>query len=175
MFSCRDEKDYKGLNQLECTRVTELMGAANKFSTPATKKEFILKIQSLEHLLKDYSYVNDNMVRNIVSYSKCLNGFNNICAEDQLALIKYGSYDLNSFRCLRFYDRLTECFVIPVTTDLTLEMNLSIFNHHNNLQYNTILKYYFDKFLSDCDYSDTIATELTGATTLFAAEVSIGN
>ncbi|CAG2165397.1 unnamed protein product [Oppiella nova] len=109
----------KGLNELECNRVSELMIASNIFSTPTAKKGFTYKIQSLEQFLKDYSYLCDNFIR-----------------KDQLSLIKYGIYDINSFRYLRFYDMHTECMVLPV-------------------------------FLSDWDYSDTIAIELLMAIILF--------
>ncbi|CAG2111503.1 unnamed protein product [Medioppia subpectinata] len=62
----RELIDYKGLNQLECNRMQELMTTSNKFVT------------------------------DLISFAQHLMTFNNICPNDRLALVKYGGKDLIS-------------------------------------------------------------------------------
>ncbi|CAG2114243.1 unnamed protein product, partial [Medioppia subpectinata] len=89
---------------------------------------------------------------------KCsLNGFNNICADDKYALMKYGTRDLVLIRSLRHYNRETESFITPIDHDHSLQIGLALYEKS---ALTNVFKAYFEKFLSIWNYNDHIIIDL---------------
>ncbi|CAG2100618.1 unnamed protein product, partial [Medioppia subpectinata] len=136
--------DYNGLKQLEINRISELMMASDVLNYPLISNGLTYKMENLEELIKKFSYMNEKLITDIISFTKGLMGFNNMCADDRLALVKYNTKDIISICTLRHYDRETECFVTPIGNEYSLQ-----------------------KFLSEWDYKDPIIINLLRAIILF--------
>ncbi|CAG2114928.1 unnamed protein product, partial [Medioppia subpectinata] len=102
----RELCDYNGLTQLECNRISELMGASNILNYRLNKNGFSYKINDFEEYMSDFSHFKELFIRDIISFTKRLTSFGNICADDQLVLIKYSSSDLISILSLKQMTRL---------------------------------------------------------------------
>ncbi|CAG2100620.1 unnamed protein product, partial [Medioppia subpectinata] len=99
--------DYNGLKQLEINRISELMRASVVFNYPLNINGLTYKMDDLEEVMKYFSLMNETMITNIIGFTKCLSGFDNICADDRLALIKYNTRDLIAVCTLQYFDRET--------------------------------------------------------------------
>ncbi|CAG2100619.1 unnamed protein product [Medioppia subpectinata] len=145
--------DYNGLKQLEINRISELMRASVVFNYPLISNGLTYKIENLEQLMRDFSYLDENLITDIISFTKGLMGFNNMCADDRLALVKYNTKDLISISTLRHYDRETGSFITPIGNNHALQLDLraiTLFNpnqpnlmHRNAVKLEQQLRYDF--------------------------------
>ncbi|CAG2120698.1 unnamed protein product, partial [Medioppia subpectinata] len=99
----RELIDYKGLNQLECNRMRELMIASNVFNYRLNSEKIVKEILGLEKMIANYSHLNEKFVTDLISFAQHLMTFNTICPKDGLALVKYGGKDLMLIRILKYY------------------------------------------------------------------------
>ncbi|CAG2110901.1 unnamed protein product [Medioppia subpectinata] len=131
----RELIDYKGLNQLECNRMRELMTASNVFNYRLNNEKIVKEILGLEKMIVNYSHLNEKFVTDLISFAQHLMAFNTICPNDRLALVKYGGKDL----ILR-----------------SVQIDLCMFEqkHYNSL------KYYYGQFILVWDYGDPIIINL---------------
>ncbi|CAG2101778.1 unnamed protein product [Medioppia subpectinata] len=91
--------DYNGINQLESKRISELLIASNTiFKHPLQSNAIIHKIKNWDEFADKFKDYNELFIRLIIQFTKSLNGFNNICADDKYALMKCGVRDLTVIR-----------------------------------------------------------------------------
>ncbi|CAG2110487.1 unnamed protein product [Medioppia subpectinata] len=84
----RELIDYKGLNQLECNRMRELMTASDVFKRYELGKN-IVKSKDKDVVTKLFMPRTEAHIRDVINFTKGLKAFVNVCPDDQLALIKY--------------------------------------------------------------------------------------
>ncbi|CAG2110872.1 unnamed protein product [Medioppia subpectinata] len=131
--------DYNGINQLEFSRISELLIAYNNTFNSGlntnTHNTTVHKVNDLQELTTGYNDLNEEFIKIIVKFTKSLNGFNNICADDKYALMKHGVRDLVLIRCLKYYNLEIECFVAQILAAIIL------FNpNHPNLLHKNIIR-----------------------------------
>ncbi|CAG2100941.1 unnamed protein product [Medioppia subpectinata] len=94
----REITDYNSLNELESNRISELSSAA----------------------------VQEGLIMDMVNFTKSLSGFNTICIEDRVALMKYGYNELLALLGFKFYDRLTDNFYMPYDDDNCIQISMNL-------------------------------------------------
>ncbi|CAG2104054.1 unnamed protein product [Medioppia subpectinata] len=91
-------RDYNGINQLESKRISELLIASNTiFKHPLQSNAIIHRIKDWDEFADKFKDYNELFIRLIIQFTKSLNGFNNICADDKYALMKCGIRDLTFY------------------------------------------------------------------------------
>ncbi|CAG2163762.1 unnamed protein product [Oppiella nova] len=107
-----------GLNELESNRINELLEASHKYITRIEKLKEIFSGDK-QHKLIDRSEVIELSVKSVdlalqemAKYVKQLNGFNDICLEDQESLVKYAFFEISTLRGITLYDIQTDCFQV---------------------------------------------------------------
>ncbi|CAG2114441.1 unnamed protein product [Medioppia subpectinata] len=127
----REITDYNGLNELENNRISELTSAA----------------------------VQESLIMDMVNFTKSLSGFNTICIEDRVALLKYGSNELLSLLGFKFYDKLTDNFYFPLDDESCIQISMDVLQstHTKNGQ---LMKSTMLKLLSEWNYDDCITMNL---------------
>ncbi|CAG2101262.1 unnamed protein product [Medioppia subpectinata] len=104
--------------------------------------------------------MNEQFIRQIIQFTKSLNGFNNICADDKYALMKHGGKDLMLIRSLKYYNKEITGFRIQKGPDQTFHLGLDIYEP---MGLAPILKSYYEKFISIWNYDDHIIIDLLTA------------
>ncbi|CAG2099971.1 unnamed protein product, partial [Medioppia subpectinata] len=84
--------DYNGLNQLETSRVSELLMACKVLDYPMPTNA--IKVSDKEEMVKLSTQRAEYLISDLIALCKGLTGFSNLCFTDQLALFKYGSLEL---------------------------------------------------------------------------------
>ncbi|CAG2100617.1 unnamed protein product [Medioppia subpectinata] len=130
-YQCNDEKyttisDYNGINQLESKRIAELLIATNKITTQSLNSNAIIhRIKDYNEMITQLTEMNEQFIRQIIQFTKSLNGFNNICADDKYALMKYGGKDLMLIRSLKYYNK--------DITGFRIQRFISIWNYDDHI------------------------------------------
>ncbi|CAG2165393.1 unnamed protein product [Oppiella nova] len=114
----RELNDYNGLNELESNRINELMSASHVFSAQLTQNT--RHIKSLEEWMRHSVELNEKSIKDMASFITKLNGFTNICPDDQLALFKYGYNELTCIYYCKYYIRESDCFLVPLLKAIIL-------------------------------------------------------
>ncbi|CAG2104055.1 unnamed protein product [Medioppia subpectinata] len=163
----RELCDYNGLTQLECNRISELMGASNILNYRLNKNGFSYKINDFEEYMTDFSHFKELFIRDIISFTKRLTSFGNICADDQLMLIKYSSSDLISILSLKYYNPETKSFITPLggrkVNDQAMQLNSNVVD---SFCYENLLQDFYHRFLMEWNYSDPLTTRTTTISTI---------
>ncbi|CAG2112281.1 unnamed protein product [Medioppia subpectinata] len=122
--------DYNGINQLESKRIAELLNASVIFNYPLNINASIHRIKNFDEMFLGFRDLNDEFVKQIINFSKSLNGFNNICADDKYALMRYGARDQVLIRSLKYYIK-----EINVDNNYALQSSSTQFDSNNNCIY----------------------------------------
>ncbi|CAG2103586.1 unnamed protein product, partial [Medioppia subpectinata] len=120
----REITDYNGLNELENNRVSELTSAAVVLNYNIS--ENIIQLNSFEEVVKMCSPKQECFAVDMVNFIKSLSGFNRICCEDRVALMKHGFNELIGVRSLKYYNKHTENYYMPLDEVNTAQINLSV-------------------------------------------------
>ena len=95
--------DYNNnFNEMEGLRLSELLSAANALNIPTGKLVFntIGSYERLEAIVRNWEL----LTHKLIQLSKLLTQFNDICSDDQIALIKYGCIEMCCLRQTVAYD-----------------------------------------------------------------------
>lgn len=96
----------KELNWLEKQKIEELVIANEVLKMP-------LNCGVTDPSLLDVINMTDHAIRRLIKMSKRINGFKNLCQEDQIALLKGGCTELMILRSVMSYDSEKECWQGP--------------------------------------------------------------
>ncbi|CAG2175867.1 unnamed protein product [Oppiella nova] len=110
----------------------------------------------------------DRDAKDVIKFTKKLNTFNNICANDQLALIKYGCLEVLLLRYTMLYDINTEYWTWVLNTDNSLKVSsfkLDVMKYEKRNLY-AFYKNYFYKIIPEWS-RDFIILDLLTAIVLF--------
>ncbi|CAG2101779.1 unnamed protein product, partial [Medioppia subpectinata] len=122
--------DYNGINQLESKRIAELLNASNNiFQYPLQSNAIIHRIKDMDEFANKFQDYSETSIRLIIQFTKSLNSFNNICADDKYALMKYGGKDLVLIRFLKHYDRESHSLITPIDRDNSVQFDLDSNNN----------------------------------------------
>ncbi|CAG2099967.1 unnamed protein product [Medioppia subpectinata] len=107
--------DSYGLNQLECNRIRDLMTASKIYEYSLNTR--IRKITDHNEYIRVTDRRSEWQIQYLIDFTQKLRSFSdNICFEDQLSLVKYGWFDVNTIRSIVFYDTRSECFGINLVS-----------------------------------------------------------
>ncbi|CAG0915364.1 unnamed protein product [Notodromas monacha] len=107
--------NQKELNDVERAKIYELVAANEAMLSPIDVDA------SHKHCFKDPSLISvinmtDLAIRRIIKMMKRVNGFKNLCQEDQIALLKGGCTELMILRSVMTYDPEVNSWKIPHTS-----------------------------------------------------------
>ncbi|CAG2118650.1 unnamed protein product [Medioppia subpectinata] len=121
----REITDYNGLNELENNRISELTSAAVVFDYKMPNN-VVIKINTFTEMVINCSAKQECLIMDMVNFTKSLSGYNSVCAEDRVTLMKYGFNELTSIQGFRFYDKLTHNFYVPLNDDKSVQINMNV-------------------------------------------------
>ena len=101
-------------NEMECNRLTELFNAMKIMETSETTNpsEIINPNAMCAIMAKKF----DHDIRSLVAVSKGLDAFNNLCENDQISLLKYGSSEVFLMRSVLNFNFETNCLTIHLVS-----------------------------------------------------------
>ncbi|CAG2165906.1 unnamed protein product [Oppiella nova] len=142
--------DYQNqFNELEGNRLQEVLFAMNSIREPinTTIRGEITDIKECEIMINKL-YAKE--IQNFVKMSSSLSDFKSLCGSDQIALIKYGSIEIQNVRSGSFYDLQTESWTINLDENDALILSLSLLEPHMITTYNAY-KSFFPKIVPVLD------------------------
>ncbi|CAG2166423.1 unnamed protein product [Oppiella nova] len=99
----RELTDYKGLNQLEFSRISELLSATTIFKSHTTKN-FVEITDSKQLMAYMLTVQYEQQFRKIVNFTKMLNSFTATCPDDQYSLVKNSCTEMFSLRFFTYFN-----------------------------------------------------------------------
>ncbi|CAG2165432.1 unnamed protein product [Oppiella nova] len=150
---CKTLTDYNGINQLESRRIDELLVATNVFNTELSDNNVEIRDPNEYMLVTNQKY--EKIIQTIVDFTKRLDGFQKLCVEDQMSLVKYGCLELNFLRSLLYFDEQTQEYRFPLTDTRTLKVSLEALKEHRMETYYP-LKIFMDKFFPEWNRDQVI-------------------
>ncbi|CAG2163905.1 unnamed protein product, partial [Oppiella nova] len=134
---CKTLTDYNGINQLESRRIDELLVATNVFITELSDNN--VEIRDPNEFMQVTNQKYEQIIQTIVEFTKrldgfqklCvedqmslvkygLDGFQKLCVEDQMSLVKYGCLELNFLRSLLYFDEQTQEYLFPLLSAIVI-------------------------------------------------------
>ncbi|XP_054169167.1 nuclear hormone receptor HR96-like [Oppia nitens] len=104
-------------------------------------------------------------LKNLVSMSKCLTGFENLCDNDRICLMKYGSSEISHLRMIEFFNFVDNYWTILNNNNYSIVVKLDTLNSFRQFPIDW-KNDYFLKSVSDWD-PDPIILDLLTAIMLF--------
>ncbi|CAG2172778.1 unnamed protein product, partial [Oppiella nova] len=93
--------------EVQHMKLLELSSVTKMFTTPLSLGP-VFKITNIDVFNGVYNEFCDKEIRNVITLSKNLSTFQNICENDKIALVKYGCIDIICLRSLSFYNKSNE-------------------------------------------------------------------
>ncbi|CAG2099959.1 unnamed protein product [Medioppia subpectinata] len=119
--------DYSTVfNELEANRFTELLNGIKKLQSIVKIRDQTI-VDEMSDGFRVMNIKHENGIKDIVQMSKLLSGFSDLCAEDQLVLIKYSSIEINLLRMVSLFN-FQECYWD--IGDSSYLVRLDLFKHH---------------------------------------------
>ena len=102
----------KEFNDIELNRLTELKTAANEILDFSGTSKYCIRINSVREMFSKMSSFNlfDQTIESIIKFCKSISMFQEVCQDDQIALIKNSYGDILNLKFLPHYDFDEECF-----------------------------------------------------------------
>ncbi|CAG2173428.1 unnamed protein product [Oppiella nova] len=110
--------NYHSWNQLESIRITELLIASKIIEIHIT--ENVHKIYTFKQLICECQQQMEDNIKDIVSFTKSLNGFKSFCSDDQWTLAKNGCIEMILIRQVLSYNDEGQNFTISGLTAIIL-------------------------------------------------------
>ncbi|CAG2173695.1 unnamed protein product, partial [Oppiella nova] len=101
----RELTDYKGLNQLEFSRISELLSATT-----------ILKSSTTKNILERF----EKQISDFINFTQMLNSFTTICSDDQFSLIKNGAIEMILLRFFTYFNESNYSFTVHLAGTATV-------------------------------------------------------
>ncbi|XP_054169174.1 uncharacterized protein LOC128966351 [Oppia nitens] len=157
--------DYNNnFNELEGNRITELLNAMKTFKKPFGP--IVSQTNTYRESLCAYSEHLEQVIIKLGVISKCLQLFNSINLNDQIALIKYGSIEISCLRSIIGYNDDTKQIVLPdENPDESVIVKIDTINDNKQYLYKAFIKFY-EKIVRIWD-SDELILDLVTAILLF--------
>ncbi|CAG2166426.1 unnamed protein product [Oppiella nova] len=150
---CKTLTDYNGINQLESRRIDELLVATNVFNTELSDN--VVEIRDPNEGFRVTNQKYEQGIQTVVDFTKRLDGFQKLCLEDQISLVKYGCLELNFLRSLLYFNKQTQEYRFPLTDTSTLKVSLESFKEHRMQTYYP-LKLFIDKIFLEWNRDQVI-------------------
>lgn len=112
------------LNDAEYAKLNELIVAHKGLDSPIDKEMEGVTLNVTE--MKDVFALTAIAIRRFIRMSKRINGFRNMCQEDQIALLKGGCTELMILRSVMTYDLEKNTWKIQHTADKTTNIKIDI-------------------------------------------------
>ncbi|CAG2163848.1 unnamed protein product [Oppiella nova] len=131
--------NYHSWNQLESIRITELLNASKLLDYPLS--ENVLKVHTFKDMIREYDYRMEIIIKDMIGFTKRLNGFKSFCSDDQWTLMKNGCIEMIILRLSLSYNDEGQTFWVHVIGNLTA---IVLYNpNHPNLKHKRNVKYKF--------------------------------
>ena len=117
----RPLSNYNTFNELEVSRLKELLSAMTALQTPCPQNLNIRLIENVSEAIKLLCIKCDHEIRNIVKMSKKLKGFRNINEVDQLILVKHSAIRIIGLRLAQFFDLNGQHWNVIIVIHITLK------------------------------------------------------
>ncbi|XP_054153969.1 nuclear hormone receptor HR96-like [Oppia nitens] len=124
-------------NELEYNRLTELFSALNIMQIKIPENG--VPLSNMEEMCQLMAVKVDTEIRNLVTVSKGLSAFNNMCENDQISLLKYGSLEIFCMRSVLTYDYSNDSWTLVMEDNQSIILNFrtlpeaeSVFISHKN-------------------------------------------
>lgn len=123
--SCPASKQHffgqsRDLTEIEHDKLRELIVANKALKSPVQHDPRIMG--AADPSLLNVINMTDIAIRRLIKMSKKINGFKNLCQEDQIALLKGGCTELMILRSVMTYDPEKDCWQCPKTLCIKLEV-----------------------------------------------------
>ncbi|CAG2165733.1 unnamed protein product [Oppiella nova] len=155
--------NFNGLNKYEFNCLNELLSALSQMgrfpftncNIPSVRNTY----NSMEEVMKYWTINFDPYISLIVGTIQKLSGFQEMCLNDQIALIKYGCLEFKILRVALYFNYEYQCWALKDNND-TIKANLSMFkSYKQNNSYNMLKKYLLRVANElDCDHLILILT-----------------
>jgi hypothetical protein len=106
--------NYHSWNQLESIRITELLNASKLLDYPLS--ENVLKVHTFKDMVREFEYRMENIIKDMIGFTKRLNGFKNFCSDDQWTLMKNGCIEMIILRQSLSYNDEGQTFWVHVVS-----------------------------------------------------------
>ncbi|CAG2165732.1 unnamed protein product [Oppiella nova] len=102
--------------KIEENRIKRLnMGSDTKLIEPTVRPESVGNTFNSDEEFMIHSTINfDSYINKIIAAITSLKGFQDICPDDQLTLVKYGCIEIKMLRAIIFYRYEYQCWVVEV-------------------------------------------------------------
>ncbi|CAG2181121.1 unnamed protein product, partial [Oppiella nova] len=94
--------DSNIFNELEGNRFTELMSATDLLKIQTSNNTSV--VVTIDQFYQIIDIQRNTDIANVVKMCRHLFGFNTLCDQDQLILLKHGSLEIHSMRSITYYD-----------------------------------------------------------------------
>ncbi|CAG2099968.1 unnamed protein product [Medioppia subpectinata] len=155
--------DYHGLNQLECTRVGELMTASKNLDYPLSDNIYTLR--DFTEFITIASGSHELFIKNFIDFTRSLRSFGNICPEDRLALVKYGYIEMTAIKSITRYDPHSESYLLAVTPNTSMRLYLKHYNY-GEIDHVSLIKSFLNRIIPQWN-NDTVILNLLLAIVIF--------
>ncbi|CAG2163849.1 unnamed protein product [Oppiella nova] len=123
--------NYHSWNQLESIRIKELLNASKLLDYPLS--ENILKVHTFKDMVREFEYSMENIIKDMIGFTKRLNGFKSFCSDDRWTLMKNGCIEMIILRLSLSYNDEGQTFWVHVIGNLTA---IVLYNpNHPNLKH----------------------------------------
>ncbi|CAG2173097.1 unnamed protein product [Oppiella nova] len=159
----RTINDYTTLNEVECNRMIELFSIQMSLNRPQPQNK--LEAQTVEDVINFFVSRFEVYVQRFVDTTKSLSAFNDICENDQIALIKYSSLETLLLRTALTFDYQHEFWTFYMDEDNSIILKLDLLKPVKRDCY-THFRTFLQKFGSEWD-SDPFIIDLLMPIILF--------
>ncbi|CAG2180790.1 unnamed protein product, partial [Oppiella nova] len=159
----RTINDYTTLNDVECNRMIELFSIQMSLTRPQPQNK--LEAQTVEDVINFFVSKFELYVQRFVDTTKSLSAFNDICENDQIALIKYSSLETLLLRTALTFDYQHEFWTFIMDDDNSIILKLDLLKPIKRDCY-THFRTFLQKFGSEWD-SDPFIIDLLMPIILF--------
>ncbi|XP_054157166.1 nuclear hormone receptor HR96-like [Oppia nitens] len=161
--------DYEGLNQLQVNRINELITAGRVFRHRVSKN--IVHLNNKEDIMQLSRQRTEESIREIIAYAKRVQSYTDLCTDDQLILVRYGSLDQLIVRMVDYFDTNINNFVLYIDSNTSLTFyedtrDLGPNRRQLDSQLRPVYMKFLTTMLSQCR-NDPIITELLSAIVMF--------
>ncbi|CAG2167282.1 unnamed protein product, partial [Oppiella nova] len=145
--------------QIESIKLLEVISSCkvyqNYMLTPDNKSRAQVCNYTSMYAIMDTFY--NREIQNLISLSKNLNTFQDLCENDRIALIKYGCTDIICLRSVAYYNQPNEYWTLVMDTNNSFIVKVDILKPKGDLYYG--FKNYLNKIYFEWD-SDPIILDL---------------
>ncbi|CAG2103175.1 unnamed protein product [Medioppia subpectinata] len=164
----RDIENFSQFNELEYRRLSELFRAFDLFKyKPLDAERNALLLTNVNQVYRVCNKIMDWDIKGLIRFTKDLSTFSNICGNDQLALIKYGCFEILMLKYTMLYDINTDYWTWASSTvgPIVGAFKLDVLKYEKHNLYNHYKEYFYKVIPEWCQ--DYVIMDLLTAIVLF--------